>query len=275
MISFGVKLLNLHQLYHLSIDFIYFVDIDQTNQKIIDTNLPIFINCDMGEWDAPHLINQDHLIMPYIDLCNIACGGHAGSEEIMVHTIQLAVEHEVEIGAHPGYADKINFGRKYVEMKEPDLKDLLRSQIDLFLNLADKMGALPYHIKPHGALYHACNHRETEMNILIDIIKQDYSYLTLLVFPDSMLHRRAEAEQLNILAESFIDRLYTKNLKLVSRKEDGAVITSVNIAKVQFDFLSNGKVNVKGDVIQQLKSQTACIHGDNPNVLEILEAINS
>jgi UPF0271 protein len=275
MTSFVVKLLNLHQLYHLSIDFIYFVDIDQTIQKIIDIKLPILINCDMGEWDAPHLINQDHLIMPLIDLCNIACGGHAGSEEIIVHTIELAIDNEVKIGAHPGYADKSNFGRTYVEMKESDLKDLLHSQIDLFLNLAEKMNALPYHIKPHGALYHACNHRETEMNILIDIIKQEYSYLTLLVFPDSILHRRAEAEQLNFIAESFIDRSYTKDLKLVSRKKDGAVIKTVNKARAQFEHLSNGKVNVQGDSIHQLKSQTACIHGDNPNVLEILESINS
>lgn len=275
MISFGVKLLNLHQLYCLSIDFIYFVDIDQTNLKIINTKLPIFINCDMGEWDAPHLINQDHLIMPYIDLCNIACGGHAGSEEIMVHTIELAIEHEVEIGAHPGYEDKTNFGRQYVEMKETDLKDLLRSQIDLFLNSADKVGVLPYHIKPHGALYHACNHREIEMNILIDIVKQEYSYLTLLVFPNSILHRKAEADQLNIMAESFIDRSYTKNLKLVSRNEDGAVISSVKKAREQFENLSNGKIVTHEGFTEELISQTSCVHGDNPNVFEILEAINS
>ena len=229
----------------------------------------------MGEWDAPHLKNQDHLIMPYIDLCNIACGGHAGSEEIMAQTIELAIEHEVEIGAHPGYADKKNFARQYVEMKEADLKDLLRFQIGLFLNTADRIGAIPYHIKPHGALYHACNHREIEMNILIDIVKQEYSYLTLLVFPDSILHRVAEAEQLNIMVESFIDRSYTNNLKLVSRNEDGAVITSVKKASAQFEYLSNGKVIAQGDVLQQLISQTACIHGDNSNVLGILEAINS
>jgi len=229
----------------------------------------------MGEWDAPHLENKDELIMPHINLCNIACGGHAGSSDIVAHTIELALEHEVEVGAHPGYVDRVNFGRIYIEMTNQELKDMLRSQIDLFLTNADIVGVVPYHIKPHGALYHACNHREMEMNILIDIVKKEYSYLTLLVFPDSILHRRAEAEQLNIMAESFIDRLYTKDLKLVSRNQDDAVITSGNKASAQFEYLSKGKVIAKGDTIQQLKSQTACIHGDNPNVFQILEAINS
>ena len=229
----------------------------------------------MGEWDAPHLEYQDHLIMPYIDLCNIACAGHAGSMDIMEHTIELAIAEEVEIGAHPGYNDKINFGRKYIELSEQDLKDLLHSQIDLFLKAADTNGVVPYHIKPHGALYHACNHRELEMTILIDIIKQEYSHLTLLVFPDSILHIRAEAEQLNYMVESFIDRTYMDDLTLASRKDEGSVIISVNKAKAQFENLSAGKVITSCDIMHQLRTQTACIHGDNPNILEILESIHS
>jgi len=229
----------------------------------------------MGEWDAPHLEYQDHLVMPYIDLCNIACGGHAGSLEIMKHTIQLAIAEEVKIGAHPGYVDKLNFGRKYIEMTEQGLKDLLRSQIDFFLNTADKIGAQPFHIKPHGALYHACNHREFEMNILIDVIKQEYSDLTLLVFPNSILERKADVEKLNYVEESFIDRLYTDDLSLASRSTKGSAISDVNLAKAQFNNLSKGKIITNGEVTQKLVTQTACIHGDNPLVLDILESIRS
>ncbi len=228
----------------------------------------------MGEWDAPHLEYRDHLIMPYIDLCNIACAGHAGSIDIMQHTIELAIAQEVEIGAHPGYADKTNFGRKYIELSEQSLKDLLHIQIDLFLNAADTNGVVPYHIKPHGALYHACNHQELEMNVLIDIIKQEYSHLTLLVFPNGILHTRAEDEQLNYMVESFIDRKYMDDLTLASRKDEGSVITSVAKAKKQFENLSLGKVIASDDKMHPLKTQTACIHGDNPIVLEILESIH-
>ena len=229
----------------------------------------------MGEWDAAHLENQDHLIMPFIDLCNVACGGHAGSVDIMEHTSKLAMVNEVEVGAHPGYTDRVNFGRQYFEMSEQELKDLLRSQIDLFLEIADKMNVVPYHIKPHGALYHACNHREMEMNTLIDIVKNEYSHLVLLVFPESVLHKLAAAEELNYMAESFIDREYTDDLKLAPRSEAASVITSAEEANAQFDSLSFGKVTTKTGSTKEIISQTACIHGDNPNVLEILKSINS
>lgn len=229
----------------------------------------------MGEWNAPHLENQDHLIMPHIDLCNIACGGHAGSTDIIKHTIKLAMANEVKVGAHPGYADKSNFGRQYVELSEQELKDLLRSQIDLFLNVADKMNVVPYHIKPHGALYHACNHREIEMNVLIDIVKNDYSHLVLLVFPESILHKAAEKEELTYMAESFIDRSYTDGLKLAPRRGTGSIITSVAKAKAQYNKLSAGEVITQSGLTKKIISQTTCIHGDNPNVLEILKSIHT
>jgi hypothetical protein len=34
------------------------------------------INCDVGEG-----VNNEAELMPYIQFCNIACGGHAGDEE--------------------------------------------------------------------------------------------------------------------------------------------------------------------------------------------------
>jgi len=36
----------------------------------------IDINCDVGEG-----LNNESLLMPYIQSCNIACGGHAGSKK--------------------------------------------------------------------------------------------------------------------------------------------------------------------------------------------------
>jgi len=228
----------------------------------------------MGEWDAPHLENQDPQIMPYIHLCNVACGAHAGSRAIMKQTIELAMENDVRVGAHPGYADKHNFGRAYIELSEQKLKDLLRSQMDLFLDTADTLDAKPYHIKPHGALYHACNHSEMEMNVLIDIMKNEYPNLVLLVFPDSMLHKVGVSEHLNLMAESFIDRLYTDELKLVSRSKRRAVITDEDTAKDQYDTLVLSKITTQSGSTKKLISQTACIHGDNPNVLSILKSIH-
>jgi UPF0271 protein len=61
-------------------------------------------------------LNNDAFLMPYISSANIACGYHAGDEAIMKRTIELALFHSVAIGAHPGFADKANFGRTDIQL---------------------------------------------------------------------------------------------------------------------------------------------------------------
>ena len=39
----------------------------------------ININCDLGEG-----LNNEHILMPLINSCNIACGGHAGDSQSMI-----------------------------------------------------------------------------------------------------------------------------------------------------------------------------------------------
>ena len=68
--------------------------------------MPININCDMGEG-----IGNDELIMPYISSANIACGYHAGDASTIKKTIELCIQHNVAIGAHPSFYDKKNFYR--------------------------------------------------------------------------------------------------------------------------------------------------------------------
>ena len=84
----------------------------------------IHINCDLGE----ELDNED-LLMPFISACNIACGGHAGNKEIIENTIDLAKQHQVQIGAHPSFPDRENFGRKILQMDNQELLDSLLHQI--------------------------------------------------------------------------------------------------------------------------------------------------
>ncbi|MFM9909503.1 MAG: LamB/YcsF family protein, partial [Chitinophagaceae bacterium] len=69
--------------------------------------LTIDLNCDMGE-GMPH----DAALMPFISSANIACGGHAGNEDTMRTTVELALKNGVAIGAHPSYNDPENFGRR-------------------------------------------------------------------------------------------------------------------------------------------------------------------
>ena len=76
----------------------------------------IDVNSDVGEFT--HLLEDGtyYQLMDYITSINIACGGHAGDYNLMKAMIRMGIEKNVNIGAHPGYPDKENFGRKIMVM---------------------------------------------------------------------------------------------------------------------------------------------------------------
>ena len=82
----------------------------------------IDINADLGEGSG-----TDEVIMPLISSCNIACGGHAGDEQSMRTTLELARRNKVKAGAHPSYPDRAHFGRRSLAMSSVDLIASIRN----------------------------------------------------------------------------------------------------------------------------------------------------
>jgi 5-oxoprolinase (ATP-hydrolysing) subunit A len=96
----------------------------------------IDLNCDMGEG-----MDNDALLMPLISSANIACGFHAGDDSIIRATVALAKKSGVSIGAHPGFADKENFGRTEMQLSETELYQLIWNQLALMQSIC---GHAPY-----------------------------------------------------------------------------------------------------------------------------------
>jgi 5-oxoprolinase (ATP-hydrolysing) subunit A len=71
----------------------------------------------------------------------------------MRETVDLAIEHNVEIGAHPSYPDKENFGRLTMKLPAEDLEKNLVAQILGLKQIVESAGGKLSHVKPHGALY--------------------------------------------------------------------------------------------------------------------------
>ena len=63
-------------------------------------NKNFHINADVGEG-----FGIEAEIIPLIDSCNIACGGHAGGKMELSKAITIAKKNDVKIGAHPSYPD--------------------------------------------------------------------------------------------------------------------------------------------------------------------------
>lgn len=230
----------------------------------------IHINCDLGE----ELYNEG-LLMPFISACNIACGGHAGNTIIIENTIDLAIEHRVQIGAHPSFPDRENFGRKVLQMDDNELLDSLVNQISIVLEIAKKKNTELHHVKAHGALYNlaAKDHRTAE--IVIEAIKRTSPNAVIFVPPKSVISELAIQEGFKISFEVFCDRNYNDDYSLVNRKEANAVFHIPADVLGHVKRLHTGELLTCNGKLLPIQSDTFCVHGDTQNAIVILEMLNS
>ena len=230
----------------------------------------IDLNCDMGEGYP-----TDSLIMPFISSVNIACGSHAGDEEIIKNTIKLAMQFDVAIGAHPSYPDRENFGRKSIEIEEEALSSSIIEQIMLVKSIAESMGARLKHIKPHGALYNRSAIDENVATIIAKAVRQIDENLYLYGLPNSESEQAANREGLIFWREGFADRTYQSNGSLTPRTEKNAMIEDIDHALHQvIDMITQNKIKpMSGDDIP-IQIETICIHGDADKALEFAKHIH-
>ena len=233
----------------------------------------IDLNSDLGEGAG-----NDAAIMPLISSANIACGGHAGDEGTMRATVELALRHGVAIGAHPGYADRANFGRLPIAMDPLALIEEVSAQVRALAEIAAAAGATLRHAKAHGAMYNQAERDDGVARSLATGIYDDARGAALLVFapPGSAMERAATAMDLRVACEGFVDRAYEASGTLRSRKLPGAVHTDPQVAAAQaVSFVRDGGVRAFDGTFLKLQVDTLCLHGDTPGAAEIAAAVRA
>lgn len=235
----------------------------------------MFLNCDLGEGYGPWEKGDDAAAMPYLDWANIACGGHAGDGDTMARTLELSIEHGVRAGAHPGYADRRNFGRVRLDLSTRSLVREVQAQIGALRAIATAVGADLHHVKPHGALYNAMM---AEDDLLIALAEGVAAVEPELVFvlqetPDRGRHERALAHTgLRLAFEVFADRRYASDGRLESRSIPGSVITDPDLLVKHVKGLLGGTVETPSGTLP-VAGDTLCVHGDNPSAIAALQRI--
>lgn len=230
----------------------------------------IDINCDVGEG-----LGNESQLMPFITSCNIACGAHAGSEEIVREIIALADKYKVHIGAHPSYPDRENFGRKTMDIKLPALQKSLEYQIELVLDELQRSVATLNHIKPHGALYNDAIKDEALARCIVTAMNNTVRNVWLYAPFRSVLAEIAMQEGIRVRYEAFIDRNYMPDLTLVPRSEENAVITdSEEVLQHLLQMVQHQSVVCANGEKVNIEANTYCLHGDNPKLLYILKYLN-
>jgi UPF0271 protein len=231
--------------------------------------LSIDINCDLGEG-----MPNDASIMPFISSANIACGFHAGDETTIRNTIRLAVKNHLAVGAHPGFADKENFGRVEILLPTHEYYALVMEQLVLFKEIAEQEGVAVHHVKPHGALYNLAVKNEM---VATEIAKAVHDFDPSLIYyalSNSAMLRIAEDMGLKTASEVFADRTYQDDGTLTPRTQRNAMLTDSEMAARQVLMMAKDKkvTSLNGKSFP-VKADTICIHGDLPQAYSFAKAI--
>lgn len=110
------------------------------------------LNSDLGEGFGPWSMGDDAAMLGVVTSANIACGGHASDPDTMFDTLRMAAERGVVIGAHPGYADPLGFGRRVIPMEPVEIARMVAAQVGALQGVAALVGAKVAYVKAHGAL---------------------------------------------------------------------------------------------------------------------------
>lgn len=236
--------------------------------------MQIDLNCDLGEAFGNYSFGGDNDIIPLITSANIACGFHAGDENVMNETIQLAKENNVGIGAHPGLPDLQGFGRRKMDIKPKEIYNLVVYQLGALNGFCKIHGARINHVKPHGALYNmGAKNKEIAQAIAQAVYDFDKS-VVLVGLSNTLLISEAEALGLRTASEVFADRRYEDDGQLVSRQESDATITNTDEALQQvLKMVTENKVVSKNGKEIDLQADTICVHGDGAHALDFVTQI--
>jgi UPF0271 protein len=230
----------------------------------------IDINCDMGEG-----MPNDLLLMTFIDSASIACGGHAGNEESIRETLRLVKKFGKKAGAHPSFADTEYFGRREMHLPDTELYNLVRQQLEFFIQICKEESVPCQHVKPHGALYNLSARDSATARIIATAVRDIDQKLVLIGLSGSCSLDEAKKLGLTCAAEAFADRAYLDNGQLAPRDITGAVYSDPEQVQNQVESLLHKQklTSLSGKTIQ-VDADTICIHGDGKHALSFAKVIH-
>lgn len=232
------------------------------------------INSDVGESFGPYTMGNDEELFTCITSANVACGFHAGDPSTIRKTLQYASKNGVAVGAHPGYADRLHFGRLPLPYSVEETVDLILYQIGALQIMAESEGLALQHLKLHGALYYLAASDRKFSESLLDAVVRIKHPLIIIGPPDCLLQKEAEERGLDYAAEGFADRAYGDDGKLISRQHPKSLLTNPEQAAEQaLLMIRDHQVNTVNGKTIEMKVSTICIHGDTPGAPKIAKAV--
>jgi 5-oxoprolinase (ATP-hydrolysing) subunit A len=231
----------------------------------------IDLNADLAEDSG-----DDAAMLALVTSANLCCGAHAGGPTALRLALQAARALGVVVGAHPGFADRVNFGRVIVSMSADDITRMVADQVAQTLTLAAKVGARVDYVKPHGALYNlAADDPAVAAAVAAGIAAADRGLMFLGLAGSAML-MAGQAAGLHVAAEAFADRAYQPDGRLVPRAQPGAVLHDPHkVAARAVAMVRDGAVTAIDGRLVPLRFDSLCLHGDTPGAVAMAQAVRT
>lgn len=232
------------------------------------------LNADVGELPGPDGRAADRAILEVVTAASIACGAHAGDDEMILETLRACRELGVAAGAHPGYPDREGFGRRKGSLSAQEIRATVREQIERFAEHAARVGIESSRVKPHGALYNEAAVDRAVAEPLLRAVADVFPNGTLLALAKSPLVKWTKEAGLQVLSEGFADRAYREDGTLVPRTEPGALVDGLGeAAERAVSLATRGRIQAlhAGEIV--LAIDTLCLHGEAPGAVARSRAV--
>lgn len=236
--------------------------------------MQIDLNSDLGEGFGIWTLGEDDGLLDVVTSANVACGFHGGDPSIMRRVCRRAAERGVRIGAQVGYRDLAGFGRRPMDVPANELADEIVYQIGALSAFAVIAGSQISYVKPHGALYNTCVTDPVQAEAVVRAVRDVDPRLAVLGLPGSELLRAADAVGLATVNEAFADRAYDAAGHLVSRRQQGAVISDPKSVVARcLRLVTEGLVTAVDGTQVSVTAQSLCLHGDTPGALRLARRV--
>lgn len=227
------------------------------------------LNADLGEG-----VGDDAAMLAVISSASIACGGHAGDTATMREAVRLAGARGVRVGAHPGFADRKNFGRVRLELSDTELAVQVAGQVAALASIAAQQGVTLAYVKLHGALANMAAEDIDVARVAFTAAQRAAPGLAVLAIDNSAQIEAAEAMGLAVIREAYGDRAYTPAGLLVARGEEGAIISDPEaIAARCVRLAETGEIVAADGCLIASRARSICLHGDTPGALAIARRV--
>jgi 5-oxoprolinase (ATP-hydrolysing) subunit A len=229
------------------------------------------LNADLGEG-----IGDDAAMLEAVSSANIACGGHAGDETSMRLALRAAKARGVVVGAHPGFPDRENFGRKRMVLPPEKLDASIRTQVRTLVELSEAESWPVRYVKLHGALANMAAEEPAVAALCFAAIEGLVEDMAILAIDNSAQSEVAEALGFRVVREAYADRAYQPDGLLMPRQMPGAVLHDPDAIAARAVRLAEQGELIAGDgSVIATTAQSLCIHGDTPGAVAIAQRVRA